>query len=226
MNFNEYKNKSMKTNGCGKKINYFIYALNGEVGEFVDVIKKHLYHTHDLDKTELLKEAGDIMWAMAYFENFVDGRIDSDKVDEYDKMITSSNYRNNANFNRIYNFSKSPRKSVINQMINVAVLEITAYAGQISDSISDTLSVLSLFGSSYADVVNTFDVIRTNGSGEHLRSIRVKLEKMLSLISFVVYQLTNETLETAMIMNIEKLQKRYGNGFSSEKSIKRVDIND
>ena len=225
MNFNEYKNTSMKTNGCGKKINYFIYALNGEVGEFVDVIKKHLYHDHVLDKTELLKEAGDIMWSMAYFENFADGRIDSTKVDEYDKMIANSSYKNHANFKRIYNLNKMPTKEEIKQMIDIAVLEITAYAGQISDSISDTLSALSLFGSSYTDVVNSFDVVRSNSSGEYLRSIRMKLEKMLSLISFVVYQLTNESLEKAMIMNIEKLQKRYGNGFSSEKSIKRVDTN-
>lgn len=31
-------------------------GLAGECGETVDILKKHLYHGHDLDRDELIKE--------------------------------------------------------------------------------------------------------------------------------------------------------------------------
>lgn len=38
----------------------FALGLAGETGEFIDVLKKHLFHGDELDRTKLIKEAGDI----------------------------------------------------------------------------------------------------------------------------------------------------------------------
>lgn len=41
-------------------------GLAGETGELVDIIKKHLYHGKALDRTDLVKELGDIRWYLEY----------------------------------------------------------------------------------------------------------------------------------------------------------------
>lgn len=42
------------------------FGLAGEVGEFVDAVKKHLFYGKELDRTNLIEELGDIMWFWAY----------------------------------------------------------------------------------------------------------------------------------------------------------------
>lgn len=37
-------------------------GLAGEAGEAVDLLKKHLFHGHDLDLSEAAKEIGDVLW--------------------------------------------------------------------------------------------------------------------------------------------------------------------
>ena len=40
-------------------------GLCGESGEAIDIVKKHLFQGHDLDKEKLAKELGDIAWYLA-----------------------------------------------------------------------------------------------------------------------------------------------------------------
>lgn len=66
MEFNNYQKLALRTinpelspeqnllNAC--------LGLAGEAGEFCDLIKKKLYHSHPTDNTKLLKELGDILW--------------------------------------------------------------------------------------------------------------------------------------------------------------------
>lgn len=37
-------------------------GLAGESGEVADLIKKHVFHKHPLDRDKLIKEIGDIRW--------------------------------------------------------------------------------------------------------------------------------------------------------------------
>ena len=37
-------------------------GLAGEVGEYVDHVKKHRYHAHPWDQDEAIKELGDVAW--------------------------------------------------------------------------------------------------------------------------------------------------------------------
>ena len=65
MNFNEYQNLAMRT--ANKSCDYANagLGLTGEAGECADIIKKHMYHGHELDKESLKKELGDVMWYIA-----------------------------------------------------------------------------------------------------------------------------------------------------------------
>lgn len=39
-----------------------LMGLNGEAGEAIDILKKHLYQGHELDYEHLVKELGDVAW--------------------------------------------------------------------------------------------------------------------------------------------------------------------
>lgn len=41
------------------------YGLVGELGEVIDLFKKHQFHNHDLDRTKVVKECGDVLWYLA-----------------------------------------------------------------------------------------------------------------------------------------------------------------
>ena len=43
----------------------YTLGLTGESGEVGDIIKKHLFHGHPLDRDALKNELGDIMWYIA-----------------------------------------------------------------------------------------------------------------------------------------------------------------
>jgi NTP pyrophosphatase (non-canonical NTP hydrolase) len=40
-------------------------GLTGEAGEVADTIKKAVFHRHELDRAELVKELGDVLWYVA-----------------------------------------------------------------------------------------------------------------------------------------------------------------
>ena len=42
-----------------------VMGLCGESGECIDLVKKHLFHGHDLDREKLARELGDVAWYLA-----------------------------------------------------------------------------------------------------------------------------------------------------------------
>lgn len=42
-----------------------LMGLNGEAGEAIDILKKHFFQGHDLDKEHVAKELGDVAWYLA-----------------------------------------------------------------------------------------------------------------------------------------------------------------
>ena len=42
-----------------------VMGLCGESGEAIDIVKKHLFQGHNLEKEKLAKELGDIAWYLA-----------------------------------------------------------------------------------------------------------------------------------------------------------------
>lgn len=66
MTLNEYQNLAKRTaNNAGTKkdrIANWAFGLAGETGEFIDLLKKSVFHGHELDKKKCEKELGDILW--------------------------------------------------------------------------------------------------------------------------------------------------------------------
>ena len=69
MTLNDYQFKALKT--VNRELNYKdqltngLMGLNGEAGEAIDILKKHLWQGHELDKEHLAKELGDVFWYLA-----------------------------------------------------------------------------------------------------------------------------------------------------------------
>lgn len=51
-------------------------GLAGESGEAADLVKKHLFHSHPLDRDKLLKELGDVLWYLALLANAAGSTLD------------------------------------------------------------------------------------------------------------------------------------------------------
>lgn len=68
-NANEYQGLAEQTMNPAlsdkEKLLNCCLGLAGEVGEFVDAVKKHTFQGHELNTEHLSKELGDILWYVA-----------------------------------------------------------------------------------------------------------------------------------------------------------------
>ena len=68
VDFNLYQQlaqRTSNTNTKSDKIENGLMGLNGEAGEAIDILKKHKFQGHDLDKDKLKDEASDVLWYLA-----------------------------------------------------------------------------------------------------------------------------------------------------------------
>lgn len=69
MTINEYQKEALRT-ASNKYTQYpmilnGVLGLGGESGECLDIVKKHLFQGHTLDKEHLAEELGDVAWYLA-----------------------------------------------------------------------------------------------------------------------------------------------------------------
>lgn len=66
---NQYQKNAWRTANSrlsnSSQLSNGLMGLNGEAGEAIDILKKHLYQGHELDKEHLAKELGDVAWYLA-----------------------------------------------------------------------------------------------------------------------------------------------------------------
>lgn len=61
MDYRKYKS----TDAAGGLLINGLMGLNGEAGECIEILKKHLFQGHELDKEHLAEELGDVLWYIA-----------------------------------------------------------------------------------------------------------------------------------------------------------------
>ena len=80
MEINEYQKLAMVTlnKNLDKKeiLTNSVMGLCGESGEACDIVKKHLFHGHELDRESLIKELGDVAWYLAEAASALDINLD------------------------------------------------------------------------------------------------------------------------------------------------------
>lgn len=68
MTINEYQGLAMRTSGAETSRDRLVngvMGLNGEAGEVIDIVKKHLFQGHPLEEEKIIDELGDVMWYIA-----------------------------------------------------------------------------------------------------------------------------------------------------------------
>ena len=71
MTMNEYQTEAMRTASgltTASEENLILngaMGLNGEAGEVIDILKKHMFQGHKLDTEHIAKELGDCLWYIA-----------------------------------------------------------------------------------------------------------------------------------------------------------------
>lgn len=64
--FTKYQKEVQRTRSFNEsELANYTLGLVCEAGEFGDIIKKHLFHNHDLNLEEVKKELGDVMWYLS-----------------------------------------------------------------------------------------------------------------------------------------------------------------
>lgn len=63
-----------------------VMGMCGEAGEAIDIVKKHLFHGHPLDKAHLAKELGDVMWYVATAAKAIEYDLDDIMQMNIDKL--------------------------------------------------------------------------------------------------------------------------------------------
>lgn len=69
MEINNYQTKALRTVNNDltaiQQLENGLMGLNGEAGEALDILKKHLFQGHELDTAHIAKELGDVAWYLA-----------------------------------------------------------------------------------------------------------------------------------------------------------------
>lgn len=65
MTINEYQKEALRTAHSDDLLVNGVLGLAGEAGECADIVKKHRFQGHELDKFELAYELGDVAWYLA-----------------------------------------------------------------------------------------------------------------------------------------------------------------
>ena len=68
MDFYEYQKAALRTaanTAPDRLLLNGVMGLCGEAGECIDIMKKHLFQGHELDREKLIDEASDCLWYLA-----------------------------------------------------------------------------------------------------------------------------------------------------------------
>jgi mazG nucleotide pyrophosphohydrolase domain len=91
MKVNDYQKAALRTasnmNEQYPRILNGVLGLAGESGECVDIVKKHLFHGHELDKEHIAKELGDVAWYLAVAANAIGYDLETILQMNVDKLM-------------------------------------------------------------------------------------------------------------------------------------------
>lgn len=69
-----------------EKLSMLGLGIAGEAGEIVDSLKKVIYHGHDLDREELIKELGDLEWYVTHLKKYFEISGDIVRIRNIEKL--------------------------------------------------------------------------------------------------------------------------------------------
>jgi len=105
MNLADYQSLAARTLGRDRtheqQLANAALGLAGEAGEVADMMKKHLFHQHPLDRDAMVKELGDCLWYVAAMATVLE--VDLDEVGERNIEKLRRRYPEGFSFERSRN---------------------------------------------------------------------------------------------------------------------------
>jgi len=89
MNFNEYQELAMRTANkltTQELILNGVMGLCGEAGECIDIVKKHTFQGHELDKQKILEEMSDCLWYLATLAQGLEASLEDIAIRNIEKL--------------------------------------------------------------------------------------------------------------------------------------------
>lgn len=87
MTFKEYQEFSSKTaNDHEFALANFGLGIAGEAGEVADLIKKAVFHNHDISKEDVTKELGDVLWYISQIARLAGIELENVAITNIDKL--------------------------------------------------------------------------------------------------------------------------------------------
>lgn len=89
MTGNEYQQRALRTASAQtarELILNGVMGLSGESGECIDIVKKHMFQGHNLDREKLIDELGDVLWYIAITAAGLDVGLDDIMQHNVDKL--------------------------------------------------------------------------------------------------------------------------------------------
>lgn len=88
MELNEYQKLASRTaNVKDTALVNFALGVAGEAGEVADMVKKFVFHGHKLNRDDLTKELGDVLWYISQIAAWADIELDEVGRKNIDKLI-------------------------------------------------------------------------------------------------------------------------------------------
>lgn len=85
---NDYQVKAMRTAvDKGHDLLNAALGLTGEVGEVVDIIKKHKFQGHELDREDMINELGDVLWYLTLTAEMIDVGLATVATKNIEKLL-------------------------------------------------------------------------------------------------------------------------------------------
>lgn len=104
MNINDYQQMSARTakHHEGELVNYGL-GIAGEAGEVADLIKKAVFHGHDIDAEQIKKELGDVLWYLTQIARVSGLTLEEIATANIEKLYKRypNGFSKNASINRV-----------------------------------------------------------------------------------------------------------------------------
>jgi NTP pyrophosphatase (non-canonical NTP hydrolase) len=176
-------------------------GLCGEAGEVVDLIKKVFYHHHEFDagrRAKMIEESGDVIWYVAYLTHMLGLTLEQTLA-----TVSFGTWSENWGEN------KEPDKSFVFTRLGLKLGRHCGNAALLVDYL----------------VYDEFPFIASE-----LKSNESRIQHLLHILGYIMaclWQLSvylDSSLEEMCQVVIDKLNRRYPQGFSTAASLARADV--
>lgn len=151
MELNKYQEVALRTHNTNQNqsesLTNYALGLTGEAGEVADNIKKHIFHGHELNKDDMVKELGDVLWYISSLASMCEVTLDEIAGHNLNKLA----HRYPGGFNQ---------KHSINRVENISAGDKVMFQGNEYNVDSVIANTLLISNDSDDQQVNVYDVER------------------------------------------------------------------